>query len=90
MPANFHAKGVFNTALAAAQQSFIGDPNVVAVHIDAPLLLLGLMHREVTRCIETEPEDSKVPQYLKDSPLGHKELDQIVALINNVQVPGKK
>lgn len=93
LPEDFHDKGVtggFTAALTTVKQSVTGPPDVVALHIDAHLLLLGLMYREVTRSIEAEPEDSKVPCYLRDSPLGVKELDQIVEVINSIKVPNSQ
>jgi len=56
--------------------------------VDAPLLLLGLLFREVSRAIEVEPgEHTKYPQQLVDSPLGIQELNEIEEVINEVPLP---
>lgn len=55
--------------------------------IDSPLLLLGLMYREVSRAMEIEPgETTTHPTQLINSPFGVKEVKEITALINSVAV----
>jgi hypothetical protein len=64
----------------------LGNPDVLeAGWMDAPLLLLGLVYREVSRSLETEPGDSSVPAHLINSPFGRKELDEVQSLINGIQ-----
>jgi hypothetical protein len=53
--------------------------------IDAPLLLLGLLYREVCRAMEAE-EESGAPAHLIASKFGVKQLDEIEKVINNVAV----
>ena len=56
--------------------------------IDAPLLLLGLMYREVSCSLEIEPgEGLKVLVYLANSPLGIKEVNEIESLLHDVPLP---
>jgi hypothetical protein len=53
-------------------------------NVDAPLLLLGLLYREVCRAMEVEPGDETAPAHLISSPLGKKELDQIERVLNGL------
>jgi hypothetical protein len=53
-------------------------------NVDAPLLLLGLLYREVCRAMEVEPGDETAPSHLVNSPLGKKELDQIEKVLVGV------
>lgn len=54
--------------------------------IDAPLLLLGLLYREVSRAVEIEPDDERMlPPHLIESPFGILQLDQIQTLINGLK-----
>jgi hypothetical protein len=53
-------------------------------NVDAPLLLLGLLYREVCRAMEVEPGDETAPDHLINSPLGIKELDQIEKVLNGI------
>ncbi len=56
-------------------------------NIDAPLLLLGLLFREVSRALEVEPgEPSKYPEQLVDSPLGIREMTKLEEVINAVTI----
>ena len=56
--------------------------------IDAPLLLLGLIYREVSRSMETEPDNpTKAPDYLVNSSFGIEEVKKIEKLIDNVVLP---
>jgi hypothetical protein len=57
-------------------------------NIDAPLLLLGLLFREVARAMEIEPgEPSQYPEQLVESPLGIREMKQMEEVINAVAIP---
>jgi hypothetical protein len=54
--------------------------------IDAPLLLLGLMYREVSRAVEVEPgAKTGGPRHLLNSPLGIQELEELQTLINGLE-----
>lgn len=56
--------------------------------VDAPLLLLGLIFREVSRAMESEPgADSPHPLHLVNSPLGKPEVDKIVELLDSLSLP---
>jgi hypothetical protein len=67
----------------------LGDESVFeAGRLDPPLLLLGLMFREVARAMEVEPgEPSQYPQQLVDSPFGIKEMQRIEEFLNEVDLP---
>jgi hypothetical protein len=56
--------------------------------IDAPLLLLGLVYREVARSIEIEPGVStEAPDHLVESPFGVRELNEIERLLKSIKLP---
>jgi len=58
--------------------------------IDAPLLLLGLIYREVTRAMEMEPDaPTKAPVHLVNSPFGIKEVKKLERLIKSVVIPSE-
>jgi len=53
--------------------------------IDSPLLLLGLMYREVSRSMEVEPGgSSKYPEQLVSSKFGIKEVKKIELLLDGL------
>lgn len=55
--------------------------------VDAPLLLLGLTYREVSRCLEAELDaPTKAPDYLVNSDLGVKEVEKIERLMNSLDL----
>jgi hypothetical protein len=63
--------------------SFIKDGK-----LDAPLLLLGLAYREVSRAMEVEPDaPTKAPSHLVNSPFSFTEVKQIERLINGIVLP---
>ena len=78
LPAEVHSSTSLKKALAIARNAF-RDPAVFeAQAVDAPLLLLGLLSREVSRAIEVEPgEATEYPQHLINSPLGIQDMHQI-------------
>jgi len=88
LPANFHASGVFKKTLSIAKK-LLANPSVLEDGtIDAPLLLLGLTYREVSRAVEIEPEaPTDAPDHLKNSPFGILQMDKIESLINGVVLP---
>jgi hypothetical protein len=56
--------------------------------VDAPLLLLGLLFREVSRVLEIEPgEPTQYPQHMVDSPLGIEEMNELEEMIDAVDIP---
>jgi hypothetical protein len=66
----------------------LGNAKVVEEgKIDAPLLLLGLMYREVSRSMEVEPDaPSKHPEQLVASKFGIKEVKKIERLLNGLNI----
>lgn len=55
--------------------------------IDAHLLLLGLMYREVSRSMEMEPgAPTKAPDHLASSPFGIKEMNKIESLLKSIHL----
>jgi hypothetical protein len=56
--------------------------------VDAPLLLIGLMYREVCRAMEIEPGgEEKVPAHLKNSPFGIQQMQKIERVVDAIVVP---
>lgn len=56
--------------------------------IDAPLLLVGLIFREISRAIEVEEgEDSKLPKQLVHSSLGIREMQKIEEMLEAISLP---
>ena len=53
-------------------------------NVNAPLLLLWLLYREVCQAMEVESGDETAPAHLIDSPLRIKELDQIEKVIDGL------
>lgn len=91
MPAEFHSLVRFNKLLTvskkALSESIISDDGV----IDSHLLFLGLMYREITRVIESEPgEPTEAPDHLVKSNFGIKQLEKIEALLNGLPCPSKR
>ena len=64
------------------------DPSVLeGGKVDAPLLLSGLMYREICRAMEMEPDaPTGAPKSLINSPFGIKELKEIEAVLDNVVI----
>jgi hypothetical protein len=67
----------------------LGDSSIFeGGNIDAPLLLLGLMYREVSRAVEIEPgEPTDSPDHLIQSKFGIQQLNKILSLIKSVALP---
>lgn len=88
MPAEFHSLTSLNKVLMILKNA-LGDSSVFeGGRIDAPLLLLGLTYREVSRSMEIEPgAPNKAPIHLVDSPFGIQEVNEIESLINDVCLP---
>jgi hypothetical protein len=87
LPSQIHSLSSFKTALSSARKDFADKSKMEAGNIDAPLLLLGLLYREVKRSIEMEPggDGSAAPAHLINSTFGIKELNQIEKLLNEVK-----
>jgi hypothetical protein len=88
LPSEFHSSNSFNHAFTILENA-LGDSDVFeSGKIDAPLLLLGLMFREVSRSMEMEPDgESKAPVQLVNSPFGIKEMNRMEFLIDAVSLP---
>jgi hypothetical protein len=91
LPAKFHSVDSFDDALSIVENA-LGNPAIFdSGKIDAPLLLLGLLSREVTRSMEIEPGgDTKVPDHLAESPFGIKEMKRIESLLRKIRLPSYK
>jgi hypothetical protein len=93
LPAEFHSSRSFKSALAIAADAFSGQSSVFEdMSMDAPLLLVGLMFREISRAIEVEEgedskEDSKLPKQLVNSSLGVREMDKIEEMLEAISLP---
>lgn len=88
LPADFHTKKSFNNSLSILKVALRDSSVFDGGKIDSPLLLLGLLFREVSRTIEVEPgESTAYPQQLVNSPLGIGEMIKIEELVNSVALP---
>jgi hypothetical protein len=90
LPPAFHSFQSFNKALLILKDAF-QDPSVFeGGNLDAPLLLLGLIFREVSRAMEIEPgEPISHPTHLVHSPLGIAEMQKIEEMMNDVDLPSE-
>lgn len=84
MPGDFHTLSSFSKNFTIAKKAFKDDSVLEGGKIDAPLLMVGLMYREVVRAMETEDDDGKSPEHLVNSPFGGDQLRKLETLINSV------
>jgi hypothetical protein len=89
LPEEFHSLKHFKSALSIAKEA-LKDPSVLKNgKVDAPLLLLGLMYREVARAMEIEPgAPTEDPPQLVNSTFGIEQVRQIEKLLDGVKIPG--
>lgn len=88
MPESFHTLSSFNKFTSLAKKALSDDSIFETGKIDSPLLLVGLMYREVGRVLEMEPGDEgKYPDHLSNSPLGEPQMSKLNKLINDVALP---
>lgn len=88
LPAEFHSSRSFKSALSIAADAFRDGSVFKGLTIDAPLLLVGLSFREVSRAIEVEEgEPSKLPKHLVQSSLGIKEMRKIEEMLEGISLP---
>jgi hypothetical protein len=88
LPASFHSPKAFKKTLSTVTEALTNSSVFEDRTIDAPLLLLGLTFREVSRAMEIEEgEPSKHPQQLVASPLGIGEMQKIEEMLALVTVP---
>lgn len=86
LPANFHSSDSFKNNLSILK-SALGS-GLEGGKIDAPLLLLGLMYREVSRSMEIEPgAPTKASNHLINSLFGIQEVNKIERLMDSVHLP---
>ena len=91
LPVEFHSAGAFKKALSILRKSLLDSEVLEDGRIDAPLLLLGLMYREVSRSMEMEPDTApKVPIHLINSFFGIKEMNEIERLLLDIPVPSNQ
>jgi hypothetical protein len=90
LPPEFHTSKSFDQGISILKND-LGNLDVMGGSIDAPLLYLGLMYREVSRAMEVEPDaPTNVPESLVNSPFGIKEVKKIETLLKSVNLPSKK
>ena len=87
LPSKFHSRASFKSALSILKDSLC-DPLVLeGGKVNAPLLLSGLMYREICHAMEMEPDAPMgAPKSLINSPFGIKELKEIEAVLDNVVI----
>jgi hypothetical protein len=91
LPATFHSADSFDNALTIVQNALADSAIFESGKIDAPLLLLGLVHREVSRAFEVEPGgDANLPDHLVESSLGMDEIRKIESLLGKVHLPSSQ
>jgi hypothetical protein len=89
LPAEFHSSNSFKNNLKIIKIA-LSDPALFKNgKVDAPLLLLGLTYREVSRVVDLEPE-TPVPSHLRNSLLAIKDLDAVLALMDGIHVPSSQ
>jgi hypothetical protein len=88
LPASFHSAKSFKKTLSTLKEALKDSSVFEERTIDAPLLLLGLMFREVSRAMEIEEgEATRYPQQLAASPLGIGEMQKLEEFLDAVTVP---
>lgn len=91
LPENIHEPSSFKNALSILKKSLNDSSFLEGGKVDAPLLLLGLLYREVSRCIEIEPDaPTKAPDYLANSYFGIREINVIQKVLNGVKLPSNQ
>ena len=90
LPPEFHTLEVFNDILSILKKD-LWNTSVLAERIDAPLLLLGLVYREISCTMEVEPDaPMEAPAHLVHSPFGIKEMNKIESMLKGIRLPSKK
>jgi hypothetical protein len=88
LPSDFHSSNSFSKTLTILKKAFSKSSDLDEGDVDAPLLLMGLMYREVCRAVEVEEgAPTNAPDYLANSSFGIRELNRIESLINNIKLP---
>jgi hypothetical protein len=90
LPAEFHTAKAFNEILLMLKKD-LQNPSVLGERIDSPLLLLGLVYREISRAMEVEPDaPNEAPVHLIHSPFGIKEMKKIESMLKGIRLPSQK
>lgn len=91
LPPSFHKGKSFDEALAVLKMD-LSDPSIFKKNlVDSPLLLLGLMFREVSRSMEVEPgEPTSHPSQVVDSGFGIQEMKKLEKMLDAISIPPKK
>ena len=77
----------FDAALSTVTDHLSEESLMESGKVDAPLLLLGLIYREVSHSMEVEPgENTSTPTHLVDSSLGISELNELEKFINGLVI----
>ena len=93
LPPAFHTSRNFGKCLSILKDSFKDSSTFEDGGIDAPLLLLGLVFKEVSRAMEVErgeEEASGYPPHLVNSPLGIKQMKKLEAMVEALALPSEK
>lgn len=87
LPDSFHSSKGFKNLLSIAKTALQDPSTLKSGKVDPPLLLLGLMYREVSRAMEIEPNSpTKHPPGLINSPLGIGEVNLIEKLLDSITI----
>lgn len=90
LPAKFHSGNSFDEAFSILEKALMDSSVLGSGKIDCPLLLLGLMYREVSRAMEVEDGvPSMAPIHLKTSRFGFNEVRRIENLLDQVSLPSE-
>ena len=85
MPEDFHSSSSFKSALKILKADLGKSSNLKGGKVDAPLLLFGLVYREISHAMEIEPGGTnKYPPQLNNSPFGIKEVNQLEKLLDGI------
>ena len=79
--------GLHSRALSILKDSLCNPSVLEGGKVNTPLLLSGLMYREICCAMEMEPDaPTGAPESLINSPFGIKELKEIEAVLDNVVI----
>lgn len=88
LPAVFHSSESFENTLSILKDALRDSSVFEDGCLDSPLLLFGLLFREISRAMEIEPgEPTPYPPQLVNSPLGIGEMNRIEEMMNKVALP---
>jgi hypothetical protein len=88
LPADFHSPKSFKKLLSIIKDALNDSAIFEDRTIDAPLLLVGLTFREISRAMEVEDgEPTNHPQHLVDSTLGIGEMQKLEKMLESVTLP---